>query len=773
MSFTERFFKRKSGEHRAPVADAIEEELAAYERQRASASGALQASDQIITDPFPLNAADRVATGREMVLARDGTGLVPTGGDPEELRAGVDPKLLKLLTPQFAHELLALPYRLEGDTVVLAVAELPDSVRHHRLLWIVNSASDRRLSMRFTPISRALLRQCLDIYYPWSSHIQLLPSANDIVRIFIDQAGSSSLETIRAADLGGSSLSVKTLVQYLLLKAVGRNASDITFEPDRMEFRVRFKVEGECEPGCTAMPPSAGPRIVSVIKQWAGLDIAEHERTQDGKFMFRLDLGADTPTEYRFRVAITPTIHGEECTIRVHQNSSTRKRIDSLAADPRTHDLLWEVVNTRRGFVLLTGPTAHGKTTTLASILSECDSDRERIITIEDPVEIPIEGIAQTQINEHKGETYERLVRNALRRAPDRILIGEIRDKDTAHHAIKAALTGHQVLSTVHADHVVQVPARFTQDGSTLFSLASALTLVVAQRLVNLLCEHCAVPVTYEDEVLLGAQFYEAELGDIRAREAGGCAMCGFKGTNGRVAIYESMVVTPDIKRIITANRPDIEEELEVEAVRGGMRPLRRRGLDMVKTGQIALAQVVALCRPMAHGAFELLRDSVASSHEGYGFAPHATGDWVTAPQGEIDGTSSGRLGEDDSGEWQMVPVAGGTDDPGPAVGDPAEITEPVDWIRPVDDDWDAKRAAAASAEPLALDWAEEEAGTGDGPWTISPVPGTPQAGAPALGASAAAAQSSPPGYGTDKSGRNGHGSAAAPGQPPPRRLTI
>ncbi|MGB5038019.1 MAG: GspE/PulE family protein, partial [Blastocatellia bacterium] len=536
----------------------------------------------------------------------------------------------------------------------------------------MNSASERRRAIRFTVISKELLHQCLDIYYPWSSNVQHIPPANDLVRLFMGQAAESQMQVLRTEDL--KVLSVRSLVKGLMIKAVHRGAADVCFEPDRTEFRIRFKVEGECEQACTALPPNAGPQILSVIKQWAGVDIAERERTQDGKFQFRIELRPEQFVEYRFRVAITPTIHGEECTIRLLENSSNRKRIDSLKADPRTLDHLWRVVNTRRGFILMTGPTGSGKTTTLAAILSECDATKERIITIEDPVEIPLDGIAQTQVNEKKGESYERLVRNALRRSPDRILIGEIRDNETAHYAIKASLTGHQVLATVHADYAVQVVARMLMEGTSPFNLASTLTLVVAQRLMNLLCEHCAVPVTYDDETLLREQFTEAELRDIQAREGRGCAMCNFKGTKGRTAIYETMVITDELKSIINSNRPDLESALDAAAVRGGMRPLRRSALDMVKCGRISLAQVVELCRPMTADVYEAVRDTVSQSVaiEDFGFDPNSTGEWAPIRNPVLGGYESDDTGDRGADAWRALPPA--TDD-----------SQPIDDSGPID----------------------------------------------------------------------------------------
>lgn len=758
------FFKKKTSGSAAPVRDAIEEELARFEQTRerqSEVAGPARYSPDLFgahDDRLPgassgkdLILADALRDGALTPWAGTGTSLaashIATGNEPEELKVGVDPKVLKLLTPQFAHELAALPVRIEGDTALLAVSESPDIHRHHMLLWIVNSASERRRNVRFTIISKELLHHCLDIYYPWSSNVQLIPPANDLVRLFLTQASQSNQQVLRADDLKGV-LSVRSLVKGIMIKAVHRGAADVCFEPDRTEFRIRFKVEGECELACTALPPNAGPLILSIIKQWAGVDIAERERTQDGKFAFTIEIRPDHFVEYRFRVAITPTIHGEECTIRLLENSSNRKRLDSLKADPRTLDHLWRVVNTRRGFILLTGKTGSGKTTTLAAILSECDAAKERIITIEDPVEIPLDGIAQTQVNEKKGETFERLLRNALRRAPDRILIGEIRDNETAHYALKGALTGHQVLSTVHADYAVQVVARLLMEGVSPFNLASTLTLVVAQRLMNLLCEHCAVPVTYDAETLLREQFTESELGDIQAREGRGCALCNNKGTNGRMAIYETMVITDELKAIINSNRPDLESALDLAAVRGGMRPLRRCGLDLVKRGRISLTQVIELCRPMRDDVYDIVRDTVSQSVaiEDFGFDPNSTGDWGhVRPPALLGSESEGPAEVVGDDRRALPPAADGAveaeSSPSPVHPPTAEITERVDWIRAIDDDEEAEAPErtpfepAVNREPWELTWPTETSEQPETSWQPTFDAGSLQA--PPLGAAA------------------------------------
>ncbi len=522
---------------------------------------------------------------------------------PDELRRGIEPSVLRLLTPQLAHEFGVLPLRVDGGTIVFATAHEPTFKLQNEVRWLVGLTSDRQRRPVFVRIDAALLAQCLDVYYPFGEPSSLIPADNDLFRLFAARDEQRVAGQVLRPGPGGIS-SVRSLVDGILMKAVYRGASDILFECFETEFRVRFKVEGECEYAMTPLPPNAAPQVVSVVKQHAKLDIAETEKCQDGRFDVKIEYKGEVKS-IQFRVAIRPTINGEGCVIRLHDNAERRPRLESVGADARTLQAFYRVRDHRGGLVLFSGPTGSGKTTTLAAILGACDSVRENIVTIEDPVEIRLPGITQSAVNEAKGETFSRLLRNTLRVAPDRVLVGEVRDAETAHLVIKAALTGHQVLSTVHSEDAPKAITRILEESVSPFNLASVLFLVVAQRLLNRLCEHCSYDVTYPFEVLDREQFSPGEYGEISARDARGCSMCHHRGTFGRIAIYETLVVTDDIRSIVARRPHDMEALVRAEAIRRGMRPLRRWGLDLVKRGLVSLTQVADVTPYIPAGALE------------------------------------------------------------------------------------------------------------------------------------------------------------------------
>jgi type IV pilus assembly protein PilB len=507
---------------------------------------------------------------------------------PEELMRGVEPSVLRLLTPQLAHEFGVIPVRVDDSWIVLATASEPTLKLQNEIRWLLSLGSDRPRRPKFQRIPAPLLEQCLDVYYPYSGHGALLPAPAELLRLFAPTAGDDA-DVLRPAAAGRAT--VRSLVNGILMKAVFRGASDVLFECFETEFRVRFKVEGACEYAMAPLPPSAAPQVVSVVKQHARLDIAETERSQDGRFDMKVEYKGEIKS-IQFRVAVRPTINGEGCVIRLHDNSERRPRLETVGADLRTLDALERVRDHRGGLVVFCGPTGSGKTTTLAAILGECDSTRENIITIEDPVEIRLPGVTQSAVNEAKGETFARMLRTTLRVAPDRILVGEVRDHETAHLVVKASLTGHQVLTTVHSEDAPKAITRMLEEGISPFNLSSVLFLVVAQRLLNRICEHCAVDVEYSPEVLLREQFSPRELGEIRAREGRGCSMCHQRGTFGRVAIFETLVVTDAIRDLVARRPHDLEALVRREAIAGGLRPLRRGGLDLVRAGAVALHQV-------------------------------------------------------------------------------------------------------------------------------------------------------------------------------------
>src|SRR4051794_17568937 len=332
---------------------------------------------------------------------------------------------------------------------------------------------------------------------------------------------------------------------------------------------------------------SAGSSRIKVMSE---LDIAERRVPQDGRFRVRYK-----GRLIDFRVSIMPTIHGEDAVLRVLDKESMSEKFSRLTLDV-VGFAESDVVKFRRyikepyGMVLVTGPTGSGKTTTLYAALSEIKNDEDKIITIEDPVEYQIKGITQIPVNERKGLTFARGLRSILRHDPDKILVGEIRDQETAQIAINSALTGHLVFTTVHANNVVDVLGRFLNMGVEAYNFVSALNCILAQRLVRTICEYCIRTVNYDDETLHQAGLDPEEWRTFGFREGAGCIECGGTGFRGRTAIHELLDLTDPIRELILEKKPT--SEIRKLAQKEGMSFLRESAIDRVRRGLTTLKEI-------------------------------------------------------------------------------------------------------------------------------------------------------------------------------------
>ncbi|HEX5430953.1 MAG TPA: GspE/PulE family protein, partial [Bryobacteraceae bacterium] len=346
------------------------------------------------------------------------------------------------------------------------------------------------------------------------------------------------------------------LVDTTIFNALERRASDIHIETRDQEVAIKYRIDGVLH---YAMPPIAKDwhsTIISRIKVMSELDIAERRIPQDGRFRVRYKSRL-----IDFRVSIMPTIYGEDAVLRVLDKESMSEKFAKLSLDVVGFSDI-DLVKFRRyikepyGMVLVTGPTGSGKTTTLYAALSEIKNDEDKIITIEDPVEYQIKGITQIPVNEKKGLTFARGLRSILRHDPDKIMVGEIRDQETAQIAINAALTGHLVFTTVHANNVLDVLGRFLNMGVEPYNFVSALNCILAQRLVRMVCPHCRKAVRYPDEILVESGLDPARWRDIEWSEGPGCFECGGTGFRGRSAIHELLDLSEPIREMILGKRP-------------------------------------------------------------------------------------------------------------------------------------------------------------------------------------------------------------------------
>jgi len=341
------------------------------------------------------------------------------------------------------------------------------------------------------------------------------------------------------------------------------------------------------------MPPIAKDwhsAIVSRIKVMSELDIAERRIPQDGRFRVRYK-----GRLIDFRVSIMPTVHGEDCVLRVLDKESMSEKFTRLTLEV-VGFAEKDIVKYRRyikepyGMVLVTGPTGSGKTTTLYASLSEIQNDEDKIITIEDPVEYQLKGITQIPVNEKKGLTFARGLRSILRHDPDKILVGEIRDQETAIIAINAALTGHLVFTTVHANNVFDVLGRFLNMGVEPYNFVSALNCILAQRLVRNICTHCKTRVQYEDQILIDSGLKPDEWRDVPLYEGKGCFECGGTGFRGRSAIHELLDLSEKIREMILDRRPS--SQIRAQAREEGMTSLRESAVDRVREGTTTLKEI-------------------------------------------------------------------------------------------------------------------------------------------------------------------------------------
>ncbi|HEY2283641.1 MAG TPA: GspE/PulE family protein [Solirubrobacteraceae bacterium] len=375
---------------------------------------------------------------------------------------------------------------------------------------------------------------------------------------------------------------VVKLVNQIVAQAVERNASDIHLAPDGREVRVRFRIDGVLQ-DVTTVPRRMAAGVISRVKIMAELNIAERRLPQDG----RVGLAVDG-RHVDLRVVTLPSVHGESIVMRVLDKDSVVVELDTLGMSESDSERFERAFNETHGAVLVTGPTGSGKSTTLYAALQKLNTPEKNIITVEDPVEYEIPGLTQVQVSAKVGLTFAAGLRSMVRADPDVIMVGEIRDRETAQIAVESALTGHLVLSTLHTNDAPSAITRLVEMGIEPFLVASALDCVVAQRLARMLCSSCKRRAIVPAEILR-ENGYKA-LVDLEAYEPVGCRRCGGSGYRGRVGLYEVMDVSPEVQKLALERRP--AEEIRDVAVRQGMRRLREDGLEKVRQGRTSIAEI-------------------------------------------------------------------------------------------------------------------------------------------------------------------------------------
>jgi len=494
------------------------------------------------------------------------------------LELPADPSLWSDLPLDVMVRHTCIPVRRQGGRLVLAFGGLFDLQRIDDVEFLLQ----RPISAVVAPeerVAEALRRhRGGDI---------LLDQASESLRVQLVADGETDVVDIES--LPAESPIVR-LVDSLILGARDRRASDIHIETKDREVLAKYRIDGVLYPALEPLDKRHHETIISRIKVMAELDIAEKRVPQDGRFRLRVK-----GRTIDFRVSIMPSIHGEDAVIRILDKESLNAEFRSLRLDVlgfTTYDLrkLRKYITEPYGMVLVTGPTGSGKTTTLYAALSEIASPEEKIVTIEDPVEYQIPDITQVPVNEKKGLTFARGLRSILRHDPDKIMVGEVRDPETAQIAVQSALTGHLVFTTVHANNVFDVIGRFLHMGVEPYNFVSALNCVMAQRLVRVLCKGCVRPSQPSDAQLLESGLDPDLLREQPFYEAPGCEECGGAGFLGRTAIAELLDMSDRIRQMILERRP--AAELKQAAREEGMVLLRESALERVFSGVTTLREI-------------------------------------------------------------------------------------------------------------------------------------------------------------------------------------
>jgi type IV pilus assembly protein PilB len=475
-----------------------------------------------------------------------------------------------------ANLLRVMPFKLEAGTLIVALADPVNVSCLDELSFIAGCAVKGAIADE-NAIQRALAKN-------YGEDGLKKTSLKGAVEELKKQAQSGNFDLEDKAAMAHAAPVVK-LLNYVLYQAIKDRASDIHLEPFEDEFKVRYRVDGvlyEMEP-----PPIAlAVPLVTRVKVMANLDIAETRIPQDGRI--ELAIGG-RPVD--LRVSTLPTAHGESCVMRVLDRSVVQLDLGNLGLRPEEMATVRKLSSLPNGIVLVTGPTGSGKTTTLYSVLQDVNTPDLKIITTEDPVEYDLEGIIQIPINDEIGVSYARVLRTILRQDPDVILVGEIRDKETAQIAVEAALTGHLVFSTLHTNDAPSAVMRLVDIGVEPFLIGATLEAVIGQRLVRRICQNCRTRYTPDPELLRDLDLDPREVGDKQFCYGKGCDNCNHSGFKGRLAIYEFMIASERIKRAVLDRAS--ATELRQLAIEDGMRPLRQAGLLAIFDGQTTVEEIL------------------------------------------------------------------------------------------------------------------------------------------------------------------------------------
>ena len=504
-------------------------------------------------------------------------------------RVSIPPEIAELLPRELAHTHKVVPVSRLENKLFLAMADplnvlaIDDVRRITRLEVSPMIASERAIIDKLNNIDASKSGSMEDIISDAKKKGDADAEADNV------EVSKETVEEVNLDQLAASSeeAPVIKLANLILVQAVKDRCSDIHIEPFEKSLRLRYRVDGVLM-DATPPPKQMQLALASRFKIMSSLDIAERRLPQDGRMRIRVG-GKD----YDLRVSIMPTVHGEKIVLRLLDKSNLSASIDKLGLDPDTFNAFKNAVNAPHGLILVTGPTGSGKTTTLYSALNELNNPTFNIVTVEDPVEFQVPGINQVPVKKEIGLTFANALRSILRQDPDIIMIGEIRDTETAEIAVESALTGHQVLSTMHCNDAPGAIARLDDMGIAPFLISSSVILACAQRLMRRICSHCKEPVTYPAKMYQDLGIDPSIVDGVTLYRGRGCDRCKNSGYAGRLAIIEAMTITDEIRKLIISRAAT--REMGKVAIGQGMRTLRMVALDRVRDGVSTLEQVLVM----------------------------------------------------------------------------------------------------------------------------------------------------------------------------------
>ena len=495
--------------------------------------------------------------------------------DPGKL--DVDQEVIDLIPSSIVQKYKIVPVSLDGQTLTITMVDPSNLFAVDDIRFLT------RKNIRVTVATETAIKQAMDRFYDAGTGV------DEVLSEFADE-GVDLIESAEDLDISelesaAEQAPVVKLVNLILVDAIRKGASDIHLEPYEKSLRVRYRIDGVLYE-IMRPPLKLKNAIVSRLKIMSRLDIAERRLPQDGRIKLKTK-----GKEMDFRVSVLPTLFGEKVVLRLLDKSSLQLDMTKLGFEERQLKDFQEAIHRPFGMVLVTGPTGSGKTTTLYSALCELNKTTDNISTAEDPVEYNLPGINQVQIHESIGLTFATALRAFLRQDPDIIMVGEIRDFETAEIGIKAALTGHMVLSTLHTNDAPSTVSRLLNMGVEPFLVASAVNLMLAQRLARRVCNDCKQEIKIPKETLLDLGVAEEEVGTFACYKGAGCPTCNQTGYKGRIALYEVMPLYDEIKELVLVGASTAE--LKREEMRLGSITLRRAGINKLKQGITTVDEVV------------------------------------------------------------------------------------------------------------------------------------------------------------------------------------